>query len=479
MTREERKKNWALLVKPTHDCNYNCSYCYDAPFREKFKGYIMKEEIVHRVAKLAADYAENVTWIWHGGEPTLMGVDWYKTMQEVFYQNYTSNFSQCMQSNGSLLNEEWSKLFIDYEISIGVSFDAFYQSIREGERDSKVSITDEALKNFTAYHKNVGSITVINNENYKEQIEIYDYLKDEVRLNSIAFNHIYRSEGSVKNNLELTPVKYIKEFMKFYSHWLGDTGSNCVRERSAFEMTKQIMGNREVTCNHIDCRSHWVGVNPVGDLYPCDRYLPEKYYMGNIQNVRSVDEIYSSEGYQSYYNDVQERFDTHCRECGYFDYCKGGCNANHIVVSGGTGVDKSSCDIFRLKFNSLYEFWRDVDIYTSNINKFVQYDILTHPFFTIKEIKEIFTANGIKADWNYICEGKALLDCEEFKVFRIFNAFKGQYGDHTDYVIQGEGAEGIKRDSVYELGRFKEKRVRQLKNLLITNQTKLKEIGVI
>jgi radical SAM protein with 4Fe4S-binding SPASM domain len=130
-----------------------------------------------------------------------------------------------------------------------------------------------------------------------------------------------------------------------------------------------VIGNREVCCTNSDCRLNWIGVNPVGDVYPCDRYVPEKYYMGNIMEVNSIDELYQSEGYRRYCMEIQERIRTYCLDCGYYNYCQGGCNANHIAVSGSAnGIDAFSCDLFRYKFNKVYDILRNVDIYDNKLN---------------------------------------------------------------------------------------------------------------
>ena len=73
--RDTRKENWALLVKPTHGCNLDCQYCYDKPFRTKFGNKVMSFEIVRHILDLATKHAKNISWIWHGGEPTIVGIE--------------------------------------------------------------------------------------------------------------------------------------------------------------------------------------------------------------------------------------------------------------------------------------------------------------------------------------------------------------------------------------------------------------------
>lgn len=461
-----RAKSWSILVKPTNDCNLDCKYCYDKPMREKNKGKKMSFEMVDYILKMATDHAEYVSWIWHGGEPTMMGKEWFVKVQEIFYKYADKSYIvQNMQSNGLLIDEEWAQIFKDYKIDVGLSFDAFNQmDVRGDEKD----ITKDKINLLMDNNVNVGTITVINNHNYKRQIELYEYFKENFPFTP-AFNHVYKSQGVLDNDLEPDAEDYAQEFLKYFNHWIYDNSKKPLDERSVSLMMNFLSGKGEVVCSYTDCRKHWIGVNADGEVYPCDRYLPEKYSLGNIMDYENISEIFEHSAYKLYSMEIQKRLMTHCKKCGFYEECKGGCNANHVAATGsGVEVDNFTCDLFRKNFINVYKFLRDLDIYDEN-HKF-SYLFLKHinetPFFTIKEIKELFDGYGISID--HILDKtdyEGLKNSAEFKLFRFFNQYKSPKLDgHNDFfnatlelnIVYGES---------FKMNQLKEKRFRSMEDL--------------
>ena len=428
----EKQDKWSILVKPTHECNLNCKYCYDKPKRDEYGNLRMTYEILDKTLRLCSDHAKEVCLIWHGGEPTLMGTDWYIKGQELIYKYYGTMFEQHMQTNGVLLDESWARLSRDYKIRMGMSFDVLSQDVRQGTGSADLLHKPDIFKR---YGLSIGTITVINSQNYKRQIEIYDVLKQS-GFSGAAFNHIYRTEGSYKNKLEIDVDDYIKEFARLFKHVVYDMSQDAVEERSVFEAVKSVIGNRDVCCTYSDCRHGWLGVNPNGDVYPCDRYVPDKYYLGNIAEFDSVHDLYETKGFKNYFNDIEKRLETHCSKCCYFRFCMGGCNANHIAVSGsGSGLDVTSCETFKRRFNLAYDILRDMDLFRTNIH--LQKLILTHPAFTVKEISLYLAGKGYSAEKIFSNPGirdmgPGLFELDEYKLFRIFNEYKGEVNCHRD-----------------------------------------------
>lgn len=427
-----RKSHWSLLVKPTEACNLDCQYCYAKPFREKYGNLKMSYETIDKILKLASEQAQEIQWIWHGGEPTLMGVEWYKQVQELFYKySDKTKFKQSMQTNGTMLDKNWADLNKNYGINIGVSFDVFNQDIRMGS--NKIDL-EKRLDEYMNAGGQCGTITVINKESYKRQIELYEYFKTNRRI-SPAFNHVYRSDGTLAYDLEMELEDYSKEYMNYYNYWINDTSPEALPERSINILTKQVIGNRNIVCTYSDCRNSWIGINPIGQLYPCDRYVPDKYSMGNIKDFESIKDMYKADGYQLYYLETQQRLLTHCKECGYLQYCEGGCNANHIATTGNASkIDTFSCEIFKKSFNDVYKILREIDIYKKRYNFNLYKLLMEEPYFTVKEIQEVLNGYNITIPTESL-DDKDIFKSKEFRIMRIFNPFKGAeiMNHHTDY----------------------------------------------
>lgn len=426
-----KKQNWSILVKPTHDCNFDCKYCYDKPLRDKHKGKKMELSLLKEILDKVAAYTDEIQWIWHGGEPTLMGIEWYKEAEELMF-SYRDRLkiNQSMQSNGFLLNEEWSKFFMDYGVDIGMSFDASEQDIRCSNTETKLVDTLKLLKNGPG----VGTITVINKSNVKKQVETYEYLKN-IDIHP-SFNHVFSTNGTKEFDLEVETDIYAVESEKLFKHVLFDKDENAKMERTTSLMFNQVIGSRKLVCTYTDCRKAWLSVNCVGDIYPCDRFLPERYKVGNIKDFETIDDMYESAGHKLYSMEIQQRFMTHCKDCGFMEYCNGGCNANHITSSKsktGKDIDEFSCQLFRKEFAIMYKILRDVDFYENKFSLPITKKVIEEPLITIKEIKDFLIKNGHNVPLEYKEEGKELLSCKEFEIFRIFNPMQGSSSGHINF----------------------------------------------
>lgn len=429
-----QRKRFSVLVKPTHRCNLNCKYCYDKPYRDVIH-QDMSMETLDRLIKLLSEYAEQVRFIWHGGEPTMVGQQWYhRAYREVFSKYPMVEFSFSIMSNGVNLNDEWLDLFDKYNISVGVSYNAFFQTkIRVSSQTEDKGINakmsnhiEEMLIKSVKRGKPIGVIDVMTSVNGKHLIEIYEYYK-KIGIQP-CFNTVFHTAQAAKNNLEINAEEYAEAFLKYFEYWLRD--KNGIRERSAYEILSMVTGLHDVTCKHHDCRRHWLGVNPLGELYPCDRYFPDKYKMGSIFDYDNIEDIFNSRPYQIYCEEIQKRFDTICKECGYWFACRGGCNGSAVECTGSAeGVEKFTCRLFRLKYNGVYKILRDIDWVTDkDLNPVARKVMIRSNFYSVKNIRDYIEENNIPFKLEY--NENDLLNCSEYKVFRGINYVK----DLDEYV---------------------------------------------
>ena len=176
---EKADKPYTMIVKPTHDCNLNCAYCFDRPLRKKYGKLIMNMDTVKRmVENMNRDQRKCYCFTWHGGEPLMCGVEWYEKSMEYMYKNldYIPPFT--IQTNGTLLTEEYIAMLTSYKIYIGVSYD--FESEELGIKSLRKNITEEHMGQINEWIKKyqgtpIGSITVVNAENYKYLKEIQYY----------------------------------------------------------------------------------------------------------------------------------------------------------------------------------------------------------------------------------------------------------------------------------------------------------------
>jgi radical SAM protein with 4Fe4S-binding SPASM domain len=431
------KKIFAILVKPTHRCNLDCKYCYEKPNRDTITTD-MEIACFEKLVGLLSNYTEKVQIIWHGGEPTLAGIEWYERAYHVLSKYPMLEIESSMQTNGTNLNCQWVDLFKTYCISPGVSYNAFHQeSLRSyheaNERKSNIINNIMLCKEQGI---SIGVIDVITSVNYKHQIEIYEYYKE--KEIGVCMNHIFHTPQTEKYGIEISAEEYSKEFLRYFKHWLYD--SSGVNERSAKEALCLVIGDRGLTCKHQDCRYEWLGVNADGFIYPCDRYFPEIYRLGHVSDFNSIQEIFSSNPYRLYVEHTQKRFDTTCQKCGYWEMCRGGCNGSSAESTGSVkGVEKFFCESFRLNFRGVYEIIRELDIVEDeHINPIAKEILITNNFYSVKDIRR-HLLEKTKVDLSILeYNPDDLLNCGEYRVFRGINEIQDRRLhsciDHIDFI---------------------------------------------
>lgn len=234
LSENKRARSINLIIKPTDACNLRCKHCYAAE-----TCYIEKQMSLDTVQRtfdvFTKDYDE-IRIIWHGGEPMLMGMDFYKDVLKIQNVYVNKKFTNSMQSNATLLTEEWLNFFIENNIKLGISFDGQFNDIlRSGTTQVIKAINLMKSKNYRC-----GAICVVCNKTVDKMIDIYEFFKC-IGV-SFKFNPMFNS-GEAKNHssLTLSATKYAKHFMKFFNYWLEDKNCN-IKVDYALDYVAQHLG---------------------------------------------------------------------------------------------------------------------------------------------------------------------------------------------------------------------------------------------
>lgn len=213
----------SIIVKPTNACNLRCKHCYHSG-----TGYSddkMSEEVLERLISSTVSNYNNVSYIWHGGEPLTMPVEFYKKALEL-QEKYRISKGQCirnsMQSNGTYITEEIAKFITDHNILIGLSFEGPYNDFLRGLTEK----TEEGYANLKKHNIIPGSIAVVGKYNVDDLISVYEYFRQ--RNRPLKLNPIFDS-GEASNNEELLlddPIHYAKKMCELFDVWMYDTNTN-------------------------------------------------------------------------------------------------------------------------------------------------------------------------------------------------------------------------------------------------------------
>ena len=211
------KNNITIICKPTHNCNMDCEYCYDKKEKQLVKNNKMPLELLEHLIRISLKSFKNIVWIWHGGEATLMGKDFFVKANEIFnkYKTDEHDINFYMQSNGKNFDET-RKWIDELNIKPGYSYDI----INDNEyRKDKYNLLDKL-------DKDDGVISVVS-EPYADLITPFiKYQNKGITFNKLFFQKdIDNVDGYVDSFIKLfdyilwnKKTKIEKKFKRLYKN---------------------------------------------------------------------------------------------------------------------------------------------------------------------------------------------------------------------------------------------------------------------
>ncbi|MBQ2672350.1 MAG: radical SAM protein [Clostridia bacterium] len=329
-----------VVIKPTLACNLRCKYCYYQ--HTDYNKEKMSTEILSRFCDISFPYFKKMLIIWHGGEPTLYGKNtllaYIDIVNKKSKQYSLLDISQSVQTNGTLLNDNFVKCLKAANVSIGISYDGLKNSyLRNG--------TDKVLKSIRMIQENnltPKALSVVSGINYKNLIDEYENAK---KLGIDVKYSPYEDVDSPLEQIKISSDQYVECMERLFDYWIDDKNC-CIRLEPFCGMIRDYYKGKSSTCTRTSCMQRWIGINPNGDVFPCGRFMNIKPY-GNINNLNDIREIYHSESYVSLLKKANIRKKKCFDECDVFQFCEGGCNYDAALTSGIENNSGFDCRIFK------------------------------------------------------------------------------------------------------------------------------------
>ncbi len=327
----------SVLIMPTEQCNMNCIYCFNGERKKNHSK--MSIDTYKRFLDITTPYVDQLTIIWHGGEPITMGLDFYKQAIEIQKEYPKTTIKNRMQSNLSLLTDEWVEFLKENNISVGSSHDG---GCNEETRGNSEKVISNVLK-LKEKEMSHGVISVISNKNIDTMISDYLYFKG-IGISYTPNLYVANAEDT-DDSLTLDPAHAIKKFCELYDFWIHDLDTET--HIRFFELyIDYVLRRTHNLCSLSSCLGHWMGLKYDGEIVPCNRSFPDEFSYGNIYNYDSIEQAFDSEGFRNIlYLSIQRR--EKCKDCIAYDMCVGGCN--NVAYNQG-GIDKNNgnhCLIFK------------------------------------------------------------------------------------------------------------------------------------
>lgn len=332
-----------LITKPIGPiCNLDCEYCYYLDKEELYpeaRSFRMSEDVLESYTRQyiyaqPADAAE-VNFTWQGGEPTLMGLDFFKkaiTFQEK-YARPGMKVVNSLQTNGTRLDDEWAEFFKKHDFLIGISIDGpedMHDEFRPDKRGyGSYEPVMKGLEYLIRHGVAFNTLTCVQSDNASYPVKIYRFLK-EIGSTHLQFIPIVEplADGSVSYR-SVHPKKYGMFLKGVFNEWLksGDVGEIFVQD---FDVTLNlVVGNPSPICIHAETCGHAMAIEHNGDLYSCDHFVFPDYKLGNITQT-PMKALHESEQQQVFGNDKWDKLPRYCRECEFLNVCNGGCPKDRI-----------------------------------------------------------------------------------------------------------------------------------------------------
>lgn len=327
----------SVMLKPSSSaCNLKCEYCFYSSLAsnrdEAFKG-MMSLETAENVIKKALDFADgtDVFFTFQGGEPLLSGIDFFKSFVESknSFNTKNSKVSICIQTNGTLIDDEWCRFFKDNNILVGVSLDGDEElnSMRKYP-DGKNSFNDivRGIKLLKKYNVTFNVLSVLTSNSVKNFRRGYRFFKG-LDLHYLQFIPCLDEFGeNSKYSMSIEDYEgYLNSAYKIYYN--DNMRGNLMSIRQFDNYALLASGKPAEQCGmNGPCSTQFV-VEGDGSVYPCDFYCTDEWLLGNINNG-SFEDLYNSKQCVDF---MKESFkiDDSCKTCDYFQLCRGGgCKRN-------------------------------------------------------------------------------------------------------------------------------------------------------
>lgn len=369
-----------IMTKPIGPiCNLDCKYCF---YLEKENLYPntshweMSHDILERFIRqyIAAQPFQDVQFAWQGGEPTLLGVDYFRTVVTL-QQKYAGGKSihNAFQTNGTLINDEWGKFLAESGFLVGVSIDG-PRELHDHYRVDKGNAPtfDHVIRGITKLKEHqveFNTLTVVNRENSKYPVDVYRFLK-EIGSGFMQFIPVVerKSEEPDPNGLVLIQPSFPKDahvtewsvepqaygnfLARIFDEWVRrDVGRYYVQ---MFDVALESwLGMDASLCVFRETCGSALAMEHTGDVYSCDHFVYPEHKLGNIMES-ALEQLASSKQQETFGANKRDLLPRMCRECEVRFACNGECPKHRFLKTpdGDPGLNYL-CAGYKYFFNHI------------------------------------------------------------------------------------------------------------------------------
>jgi uncharacterized protein len=328
-----------LMLKPIGAiCNLRCKYCYYLEKKELYpegKSYVMSDELLEEFIEqyMNSQTMQQVLFTWHGGETLMRNISFYKKALEL-QRKYARGrqVDNCIQTNGTLLNDTWCKFFKENNFLVGISVDGpqhlhdKYRRAKDGRPSFHNVMKGIALLKKHGVDFNV--MGVVNDYNVDYPLEFYHFFK-EIDCRYIQFSPVVEKVDGELASWNVPAEKWGDFLIAIFDEWVKkDVGKFFIQYFDS--ALANWVGEQPGLCIFAKTCGHAGVMEFNGDVYSCDHFVYPKYKLGNIKQKTLTELMYSPQQVK-FGNDKADTLPKQCKSCKYLFACNGECPKNRII----------------------------------------------------------------------------------------------------------------------------------------------------
>ncbi len=340
-------------------CNIDCKYCFYLekenlyPEKHGKSSWSMNDEVLENFIKqkIASTGLPEESFAWQGGEPTLLGVDYFRKV--VALQNKYANgkkINNAFQTNGILLDDGWCEFFAENNFLIGLSIDG-PREIHDKYRVDKGGkpTFDKVMRGIGFLKKHIvdfNTLTVVQKDNSQYPLEVYNFLKD-IGSGFMQFIPIVErilenkagglslvfpdKNDAVVSEWSVEPLQFGNFLIKIFDHWVrNDVGKYFVQ---IFDVSLESWSGLDPgLCIFSETCGNALAIEHNGDLYSCDHYVYPGNKLGNIMENPLMKMVESGQQ-EKFGEDKRDTLPQYCRNCEVRFACNGECPKNRFLTT--------------------------------------------------------------------------------------------------------------------------------------------------
>ena len=334
---------YQIFAKPIGSiCNLSCDYCYYLKKQSLYPdedSFLMPDDILEEyiLQHIEACPDQVIPFSWHGGEPTLLGLEYFHKIVEMQRKHQPPNrrIINGIQTNGTLIDEEWCRFLAAERFGVGLSLDG-PQEMHDSHRLTKGGKPTHglAMRGYELLRKHriaCDILCVVHANNVNHPIAVYRFFK-QIKATQIGFLPLVESRADIDGDVSplSVPSEAFGAFLcAIFDEWMSeDIGQ--VNIQIFEETARAALGQEHTLCIFKKTCGDVPVIEHNGDFFSCDHFVDREHLLGNIRESRLADLIESSTQ-RAFGQAKWDALPRYCLECEVLNLCHGGCPKDRIL----------------------------------------------------------------------------------------------------------------------------------------------------